>query len=261
MAQTTYFDWLSASSASLQAKFREAANINHTGLKGGAREDHVRNFLRSVLPSRFGVAKGEIVNADGLRSCECEVIIYNALEGHSVIQSQDIHVFPAEYVFAVVEVKSSLDGREIDDCLQKARTIKAIRHSEVIEVSPAPGISSGVRSPPIIFDVIAFTSKISDVSDSIHKKLEGREEYVSLRDRDEFPIPNVILTLDKSVTIPIATNPGHYPRFADMAFGKDSLGLYYALLHDTLKSIHLPPLSMLHYLERSASFGNIRGKS
>jgi hypothetical protein len=113
--------------ATLLARFEGSAR-GHQGEKGARREDHFREFLRAVLPSRLGVASGEIVDCAGSRSPAMDIIIYDASETPLLDHGDaGMHaVVPVEGVYAVVEVASSLTTRKLREDAAKIHAAKAL---------------------------------------------------------------------------------------------------------------------------------------
>jgi len=86
-------------------------------VKGTYREIFVSNLLRYFLPSNFDVGTGIIVNQRGDESSQIDVNIYDKSFLPPFIKEQNLGVFPAETVLAVVEVRSRIDNdvlKELD---------------------------------------------------------------------------------------------------------------------------------------------------
>jgi transposase len=62
----------------MQARLAEIRQrLHHRGNKGASVEAVVREFLREYLPRRFDVGHGEIVDQQGQRSPQTDVVIVN----------------------------------------------------------------------------------------------------------------------------------------------------------------------------------------
>jgi len=78
---------------------------------GFAREHFVKDVLLSFLPKSIIIGSGEIIDGDGRRSGQQDIIVYHA--DFPVITSlTPVNVFLAEGVFATIEVKSNLSTGE-----------------------------------------------------------------------------------------------------------------------------------------------------
>lgn len=103
-----------------------AGMLGHSGDAGSTRELFLRNFLARFLPPSVVVGKGEIVDGDGHRSRQQDVVLYrgNFPIVHTLGESP---VFLAEGVLATVEVKSNLDTREVERSAKNIASVRAVK--------------------------------------------------------------------------------------------------------------------------------------
>lgn len=96
--------------------------------RGTPREVAIRNALSAFLPRRYGVTHGHVVSAAPAWSRQSDVIIFNALEAPVFCQDDGFQgtVLPAESVFGVLEVKSSLSDKEFSDAADKIADFKKV---------------------------------------------------------------------------------------------------------------------------------------
>jgi hypothetical protein len=115
----------------LRLKFRGwEADLPHQGEKGGIRERRVKDSLRTILPAKYGMGSGHIIDSQGQTSLQSDIVIYDAYEGLALPVDDYYSLFPCECVYAVIEVKSELNASDGDkspsgtiyECL-KANTI------------------------------------------------------------------------------------------------------------------------------------------
>ena len=57
---------------------KSKAALSHNLSKGEAAEESVRTFFRNHLPSSLGVAKGQVIDCQGERSKQIDIIIYDS---------------------------------------------------------------------------------------------------------------------------------------------------------------------------------------
>lgn len=107
------------------AKFIESGFIQHSGDKGENREEFLIDFLKTHLPKRYGVTKGEVITKEGLRSHAIDIIIYDALNC-PVLYAGKTSILPIEGVYGIIEVKSSLSKTEFDDAAGKITLFKKL---------------------------------------------------------------------------------------------------------------------------------------
>lgn len=111
----------------LQASLAKSrSDFNHAGNKGDAVESAVRQFIRAHLPRKFDIGTGEVIDRFGNRSPQADVIILN--DEQPFVHPPETHgVYLAEGVSAVGEVKAVMGSKELNDILDKAERVKAIR--------------------------------------------------------------------------------------------------------------------------------------
>jgi hypothetical protein len=137
---------------SLLAKFREAEAVQHRGDMGESREQLLRTFLADHLPSRYGIAKGEIVTKAGEQSHSADVIVYDAVDC-PVLYSGTTVVLPTEGVYGVIEVKSTLSKTEFVDASKKIEAFKRLapRDLSVIQTREYTTVQRPSRPFGIVF--------------------------------------------------------------------------------------------------------------
>lgn len=90
------------------------------------REEVVKDFLRQYLPLSYQFGKGEIIDSNGQRSGQVDVIVCNQYHPFSMSESGR-GLFFAEGVACAVEVKSDLsDKRELERGLRQIRAVKKL---------------------------------------------------------------------------------------------------------------------------------------
>ncbi len=122
---------MTAIQAKMLADFNASASIAHSGDKGTARENVLRDFLRGpYLPKRYGVADNPsaVVATTGAVSEQIDITIFDALDAPRLLDIGEIQYFPVESVLGVIQVKSNLSTtREITDGLSNIASFKRLR--------------------------------------------------------------------------------------------------------------------------------------
>jgi hypothetical protein len=111
--------------ATLSARLNEAGFVQHSGDKGENREQVLMEFLSEHLPSRYGIAKGEVITKSGERSHSADLIIFDRATC-PVLYSGRTKIIPIEGVYGIIEVKSTLSKAEFDDCITKIEQFKRL---------------------------------------------------------------------------------------------------------------------------------------
>lgn len=157
--------------AQMKEKLKEArATFTHSGDKGTSVEDSFRRFLREYLPRRLEVGHGEIVDPNGRRSKQTDVVIVS--EEHPFTFTPDLPgLFFIDGVCAAAEVKTNLTSTEL---LEKA--LENSCQFKQLEIKPGKGTM--VHSNPSDLDrfykcppwfLVAFESRLtlSSIQDRI----------------------------------------------------------------------------------------------
>ncbi len=125
---------------------------------GAVTESHWIDLLRRHLPQRYQISSAFVIDADGRRSRQIDIVIYDRLYSPLLFPSVSggLHV-PAESVYAVFEVKQDLNQRLIRDAGSKAASVRALRRTS------APIVSAGepraaITPRPTLAGILALRS-------------------------------------------------------------------------------------------------------
>jgi hypothetical protein len=106
-------------SRGLHAKAEEAGIFKHKSAKGDGRENVFTEFLRQRIGTAFGVAKGEVVDANGESSDELDAVVYDQTVSASLHDQGTRRVLRVDAVALVIEVRSHLEASSKDAEEQK----------------------------------------------------------------------------------------------------------------------------------------------
>lgn len=145
------------------------SRFNHPGDKGTSTEVIFRTFLREYLPRRLEVGNGEVVDLNGQRSKQTDVIIVN--EDHPITFTPDLPgLFFIEGVCAAGEVKVNLTSTELEKCLENSVQFKKLKMylgKGTMAASNPSDLNRFYKCPP--WFLFAFESQLT--LSSIHKKI------------------------------------------------------------------------------------------
>lgn len=118
---------IAAVEAQMRGVLEEArATFVHSGGKGASIENSFRVFLRQYLPRRLEIGHGEIIDSQGRRSKQTDVVIVN--EDHPFTFTPDLPgLFFVEGVCAAGEVKATLTSEGLKSSLENSRHFKKLR--------------------------------------------------------------------------------------------------------------------------------------
>jgi uncharacterized protein DUF6602 len=153
------------------------AVLDHPGAKGFATEESWRQMLEEYLPGRYCVSKAFVIDADGGRSHEIDLVIHDRQYSPFLFKQDGAVFIPAESVYAVFEIKQTLDSRNIAYAIDKAASVRGRKRT-----SAAITHAGGTYSPRAPFRILAgllcFKSgKDSRLGEPLGKSLgKGPEE-------------------------------------------------------------------------------------
>ncbi len=101
--------------------------LSHAGMKGASAEDTFRAFLRDYLPRSLDISSGILVDAQGNVSRQLDVIISDAAKTPVFYRSGENRVIPVECAYAVIEVKSKLNAKELEGSLKNMLSVRKLR--------------------------------------------------------------------------------------------------------------------------------------
>lgn len=138
MASSKLIEAVTAHSAELIAELEKSGLFTNTTDIGDLREEAVERFLRPLLPSRFGLAKGEVFSADGCQSAQLDVIIYDALYSSVFFTTRRRSILPVESIYGSIEVKSALPGPVLEKCCENVASVKSLPReaTDMLDLTP-----------------------------------------------------------------------------------------------------------------------------
>lgn len=154
-ARNPLFDHFSSLQRELRASLESASAHRHPVASGDHSELNWLEMLRAHLPRRYAVDRAFLLDATGRQSEQIDVVVYDCQYSFRISQRGGQLYLPAESVYAVFEVKTTLRPQALRDAAGKAasvrvleRTKTAIPHAggtvEEAELKPAPWILGGL---------------------------------------------------------------------------------------------------------------------
>jgi hypothetical protein len=124
--------------------------FDHPTARGDAGEDPWHRLLQAFLPRRYQVSKAFVLDSRGQTSEQIDLVIHDRNFCPLLFEQNDQRYIPAESVFAVFEVKPTLDRGVVEYAAKKARSVRLLHRTS------RPLVDRGVaRDPREPFEVIA----------------------------------------------------------------------------------------------------------
>lgn len=150
--------------AALSAELSLArATFDHAGQKGYSLEQAIRAMLQRFLPAKIAVTDGVIVDSDGFISSQLDVILYDRAHAQLFYGNGGTSVVPAEFVFAVGEVKATLTHSRYSSAFEAQRRVKTARRYLSKQGWTYHGYGKSWQVPPIASFLIGFEGDKSNV--------------------------------------------------------------------------------------------------
>lgn len=142
-----FLDLQTELAASLQTD-RNASS--HKPTVGTASERGWRAMLEAYLPKRYCVSDGFVIDSDGARSDQIDLVIYDRQYSPFLFNHNGSLYIPAESVYAVFEVKQETSRKRIGEAITKASSVRSLKRTNV-RIPTA----SGPRSRSDLFPVLS----------------------------------------------------------------------------------------------------------
>ncbi len=249
-------------SQKLQTDFEISSEIKHQGNKGTYRESALREFLLSGrLPKRFGIGTGEIIGPTRNVSKQSDLVIYDQLDGMSLVYDDNVQIYPIESVFGVIEVKSQLSKTELIKSLENIKSVKSLCPTESVTKTTNSFISMTYPRPKPFGIVFAYSLS----NNSLESLLDNLREWEKENSKEHWP--NLVVVLGEGVLyhygdgmknsslfsneeISKATGPSY------LAYKKDTLFHFYSTLIDLCSGTSLGPVNLKRYFDPAEQLGN-----
>jgi hypothetical protein len=116
--------------AELSAALRRGRRITkQPTIVGDATEGGWRDMLCDFLPGRYGVVSGKVVDSGGSQSEQTDVIVHDTYYSPLIFSIGDDKFVPVESVYAVFEVKQTLDKEHLDAAAKKAQSVRRLHRT------------------------------------------------------------------------------------------------------------------------------------
>lgn len=155
-------------------------SISHPGEMGEAVEESWRNWLKKYLPKRYCVDKAFVIDSEGNRSDQIDIVIYDVQYSYFVFKHEQVIYIPAESVYAVIEVKQNLNKAHLDYAGEKAASVRRLKRTS-IEVPFVGGLYRPKPLHKIIAGIITIESDWKDpLGESLRNNLKDLEDGHSI---------------------------------------------------------------------------------
>lgn len=141
----------------LRAELKAGKQAGHPGVQGDGTEDQWLTLLGKRLPHRYAVTRAIVVDSNGARSDQIDVVIHDRHFSPAFWEVGEHHYVPAESVYAVFEVKPELNRDYVLYAGKKVASVRAL-HRTSASFGWALGEMPARPLPPILGGLLASDS-------------------------------------------------------------------------------------------------------
>lgn len=116
----------------LQVKLKLSnTSITHDGVMGDVNERHFIEFLTRHLPKRYAVDSAIVIDSNGETSDQIDIVVYDNQYTPTLLGQHDHRFVPAEAVYAVIEVKPTINKVYLEYAGGKAASVRKLERTSV----------------------------------------------------------------------------------------------------------------------------------
>ena len=165
---------------------------------GTPRENALKHFFRSYFPERYAFTSGYLIDNDGNKSSQCDWIIYDSIYFAPIIaksiKEDMVEFIPFDSAYAVVEVKSTLTEKTLNDAIKQLQITKKLNRNTTspLNVNPLLDLTPVVDNKDKKFQQIqcnifnagiyAYSEQDFPNSSDIIDKLQQFDDFSTLPD-------------------------------------------------------------------------------
>jgi uncharacterized protein DUF6602 len=149
----------------------DAADFEHTGIRGDERASAFAEFFRERVPEervpdKFGVEKGEAIDYHDSRTGQLDFVIFDRSRCGPIRLGHENLLLPCEALYAVIEVKSKITRDELNKCLKAAAKVRKLRpFKERFIAARQPGADANDDRARCLYVIFGYTSNLGSDSD------------------------------------------------------------------------------------------------
>ena len=213
--------------------------FQHQGVKGSGNEQILRDLTTKFVAQRFGVGTGIVIDKNGKQSRQCDIVVYDTLLYPSLFTHTSAHIFPVDIVYAVVEVKTTLDSGSAKESIENINSVVAldyIKHEfwDAEGKSSHYAVGSRTTTPPI-GAVLAYDSDC--LKDDTFKNW-----FVPKEDSQAPSFPAIVCAIDMGLVrfLTVPPTPGMTPEGLIFPLARLKEGAQEPITTDKVEFMEIP---------------------
>jgi hypothetical protein len=166
---------------SVQLKL-SSESITHDGVLGDVNEKHFIEVLRKYLPNRYAVDSAIVIDSNGATSDQIDIIIYDPQYTPTLLDQHDHRYIPAESVYAVFEVKPTINKGYLEYAAEKAESVRVLERTSV-PITHVGGQPAVKELFPIVSGIVATSIDWADGFSSL-AFIQNHDSLVDMKSLD-----------------------------------------------------------------------------
>jgi hypothetical protein len=228
----------------------------HAGAKGTSFEEVVRQALSKYFPKNLDFFSGFIVDSNDKISNQIDIIVSDKFKTPIFYENESIRVVPVECVYSVIEVKSRLDSKGLQECFENMASVRRLEKNAYSNEPPYDqfiGVNQYGRDDwpiwPVNYYVFAIDSiDLNTLTSTVEKKFA--EEKAPLHSRiDTICVLKKGMICNEYPDGMFDALPGLGSRLTCIPTSR-ALLLFYSLIGVHLCKTQLPFFELHNYIEK-----------
>ena len=124
-------------------------NFGHPGIKGDASEKVWLELMKTYLPQRYSADTAHVVDSEGNFSDQIDIVVFDRQYSPFVFRYAEQTIIPSECVYAVFEVKQTINASHVQYAKEKVASVRRLRRTSL----PIPH-AGGTYDPKPPFHII-----------------------------------------------------------------------------------------------------------
>ncbi len=150
---------------------KSSASFSHPTANGDIKEDSWISFFREILPTRYAVDTGFVIDCNNEISEQIDIVIYDNFYSPIIFQMKGKKYIPIESVFAIFEVKPELSKSTLSYAIGKIKSVKKLERTSN-SINTIIGTNKfDVNNKAIISGLLTTTSSWKNNEKNIKKHL------------------------------------------------------------------------------------------
>ena len=156
--------------------------ITHPSTQGTATEDKWLELFQNYLPARYQAERGHVMDSAGGMSDQIDIIIFDRHFTPFLFNNKGVYYVPAESVYAVIEVKPSINKAMLAYASNKIASVRTLHRTSV----PIP-YAGGTYPPKELFPILGgIVATGTDWKEGLGKSFEAALENEDLNKQIDF---------------------------------------------------------------------------